>query len=286
MARFYYNSVRNFLGAEITVKEYFIQISQRKLIDRILDKFNMKDCKGMRTPMETNFQANTTDTVLTDVPYRELIGSLNYLAIISRPDIYFSVSYLGRFLDKPTNSVWRAAKRVLKYVSDTKHLCMTFRQNIEDENILAYSDSDWGSDCSDRKSVSGMAVYYRGNLVSWSSKKQQTVSLSSAESEYVAAAACAAELLYLRGLTEDFAGQKVKTVLNVDNQSAIAMINNYENTRRSKHIDIKAHFIRDIVLKGQIVIQYVSTGKNVADTFTKALCYDKFIMFRNLLNLV
>lgn len=281
----YLGEIKTFLGSDIEMREGKIKISQEKLIDKIINKFNMKDSKPFKTPMEVGYQVNKKDVII-NAPYRELIGCLNYLAGISRPDISFATSFLGRFLDKPTVSVWKAAKRVLKYIKNTKSLCLTFERHEANEKLEAFSDSDWGTDSTDRKSVSGMAIYYHGNLVSWSSKKQQTVALSTAESEYVAATMCCTEILYLRGLAKDFGNKVCEPVLYVDNQSAVAMIKNHENTRRSKHIDIKVHFIKDVIANKQVEVKYVPTDKNIADVLTKSLCSDKFINFRAKLKLL
>ena len=273
-----------FLGTDIIRDKNSMKLCQQKLITKILQKYNMTDCKGVSTPMEVGFQFDDANAV--NVPYREIVGSLNYLAMITRPDICYATAYLGRFLDKPTAAVWKAAKRILRYIKNTKNLKLTFHRSDKENAITAYADADWGSDKIDRKSVSGMAIYHNGNLISWSSKKQQTVALSTAEAEYLAAASCAAEILYLKNLAEDFSQNDVNTTLLVDNQSALAMIQNYENTKRSKHIDIKVHFIKDIVAKGLVKVNYIPTEKNVSDIFTKPLCKAKFIGHRDNLKII
>lgn len=200
--------------------------------------------------------------------------------MISRPDITFATSYLGRYLDHPTTAAWKAATRIIRYVKATQVLSLTFRVSTDEQQITAFSDADWAADRNDTKSVSGMAIYYGVNLISWSSKKQPTVALSTAEAEYVAAAFSVVEQIYLKGLVFDFTGSEVNSVLLVDNQSAISMINFYENSKRSKHIDIKVHFIRDIVAKRLIKVNYVSSECNTADMLTKPLCFEKFNRFR------
>lgn len=125
--------------------------------------------------MEHGFKPDLSDMV--NKPYRQLIGDLMYLSTISRPDIAFSTSYLSRYLDKPSSNLWNAAKRVLRYLQGTKDMTLQFRKNNNDTEITAYSDADWAGDCEDRKSTSGQVIYYRGNLVSWSSRKQTSVAL-------------------------------------------------------------------------------------------------------------
>lgn len=240
----------------------------------------MSECKTMETPMEFNFQGSEkSEKVLTNIPYRELIGCLTYLCMVTRPDICYATSTLSRYLDRPTEKLWNAAKRILKYLKKTSHMVLTYKKSSS--NIIAsFTDADWAGDKQDRKSVSGMAIYHGANLISWASKKQQAVALSSAEAEYTAAAMCTAELLYVKGLNEEFSG-KCSAVLYCDSTSAIKMIQNYENTKRSKHIDIKVHFIKDIVAKNLISVKYMDTKENVADIFTKALCSVKFNYFRS-----
>ena len=128
--------------------------------------------------METNFQIED-QPIKKNVPFRELIGSLLYLATISRPDIQYSVIYLSRFLDKPTEQLWQAAKRILRYLKATQYICLTYEASTTSENLLmAYTDADWGSDQLDRKSVSGYAVFINKKLVSRCSKKQCVVQSS------------------------------------------------------------------------------------------------------------
>lgn len=122
-------------------------------------------CKGKDTPIEINFQPDPLEEIINDVPYREPIGSLNYLAMIT--DICFATSYLGRFLDKPTQSLRKAAKTVLQYIKKTKHLCLTFVKMPNENLVSTYANADYGSDKINRKSVSGVSVFYHGNLILW-----------------------------------------------------------------------------------------------------------------------
>lgn len=189
-------------------------------------------------------------------------------------------------MDKPTRSLWIAAKRVLRYLKGTMNKELTYHHQEKEENtnqfsnITAFSDADWAGDKTTRKSVSGALIYHQGNLIAWSSRRQRTVSLSSAESEYIAAASCVSELLFVKGLSVDF-NEECNVVLYVDNQSAIKMIHNSENTKHSKHIDIKYHFIKDIVNQNFLIVKYVSTSENTSDIMTKPLCSVKFCYFRD-----
>lgn len=274
--------LQNFLGMEIIERDHKWLISQKKLINKIIEKFNLHECKEAQTPMEPNFQVEDQEVI--KVPYREIIGSLLYIATISRPDIAYSVIFLSRFLEKPTQQVWNAARRIVRYLKGTVNLNLTYETSNENFEITAYTDADWGSDQLDRKSVSGCAIFLNKNLVTWISKKQNVVAQSSCESEYLASAVAASELLYLKGICADFELNISNTILLIDNQSALKQIESFENSKRSKHVDIKAHFIKDIVAKGLIKLSFVSTSENVADIFTKSLQREKFVYFRNMLN--
>lgn len=201
-----------------------------------------------------------------------------YLAITSRPDIMYAAAYLSRVLDRPSEQTWKAAKRILRYLKGTKGMKLEYKRSNSKE-IEGFSDADWAGDKSDRKSVSGSVVFFAGNLVSWQSKKQSCVSLSTAEAEYVAAASTAQDLINLRGIAQDF-GINERTSLRMDNQGAISMVNSYENSKRGKHIEMKEHFIKDIARKKIIEVQYVSSKENLADIMTKALARDRFIELR------
>lgn len=261
--------VSAYLGLDIVRTPDSISISQESAINRLLDKFNMIDCKGAETPMEVNFTADENETIDLDIPYRELIGSLLYLATSSRPDISFAVSFLSRFLDAPTLSLWKAAKRVLRYLKETKSKSLVYKR-ANRCSLVAYTDADWAGDKIDRKSVSGSVVFFGSNLLAWFCKKQNVVALSTAEAEYVAAALACTELVCLKGLLQDF-NCPSNSMLFVDNQSAIKLMESNENGKRSKHIDIKYHFIKDLISKRDIIVNYVSTNENVADILTKAL---------------
>lgn len=279
-------NLKSFIGIEMNVSEETIEISQKQLIEKIINRFRLAEAKPSPTPMEEKLEVQESEEVIK-VPYRELVGSLIYLSQISRPDITFATSFLSRFLDRPTKTLWNAAKRVVRYLKGTMDQKLIYRKtwDIEDtRKIVCYSDADWGGDRIDRKSCSGMAAYHCGNIISWRSRKQQSVALSSSEAEYVASNLAGTELLHLKGLLSEFCqceGMDIKCTLLVDNQGALSMIKNFENTCRSKHIDIKFHFIKDIVSKNLISIEYVNTAANIADIFTKALNNYKFTSFRS-----
>lgn len=230
--------------------------------------------------MEINFQIDSDEDTVDNLPYRCLICHLMYLSIMSRPDIAYSVSYLSRYLDKPTMNAWKAGKRILRYLSATKTYGLVYTKgNSESEGMC---DADWGGDRQTRRSVSGFVFFHSNNPIAWYSRKQNCVALSSMEAEYISAGSAAQELVNLKGVLSEF-GELQPVTLRIDNLSAISMIKNCENSKRSKHIDIKYHYIKDLHLKNEIVIKYISSKENCADIFTKSLGKDKFLYLRSCL---
>ena len=166
-----------------------------------------------------------------------------YLSVCSRPDIAFAVGSLARHSAKPGKSHWTAVKRVLRYLSGTINQGIIFRRS-ESASIVGYSDADWAGDRQDRKSTSGYLFQIAGGPISWRSKKQDTVALSTAEAEYVALSFASQETIWLRRLTSELnSPPDGPTTILEDNQSAIAMARNPQFHGRAKHIDIRHHFI-------------------------------------------
>ncbi|XP_071051333.1 uncharacterized protein [Onthophagus taurus] len=251
-------------------------IKQSRYIDKILDRYGMKESKGKLTPMITGYFSEGEQ--LKDIAYREVVGSLMYIATCTRPDIAFATSFLNRNVNTPKKSDWEAAKRVLRYLKETKSYCILYKKESGDV-VDGFSDSDWAGDKSDRKSTSGVVVFYGTNIVTWNSRKQSCVALSTAEAEFVAASNAAQEIIFVKGLLKDFKVRTRDNNLMIDNQSALSLIKISENSKRTKHIDIKFNFIKDLVLKKEIIVKYVNTEENVADGFTKPLCKEKFQNF-------
>ncbi|RVE40811.1 hypothetical protein evm_014540 [Chilo suppressalis] len=181
--------VKNYLGLEITRIKNRLEIKQTEMIYKLLEKFNMQECKTSKTPMEVNYNINiTSDADVINVPFKELIGSLLYISTNSRPDITYAVSYLSRYLDRPTQDAWKAGKRILRYLKGTLEKGLLYTKTEDSSKLQAYSDADWAADKTDRKSTSGCVIYHGDNPVSWFSRKQTCTALSTAEAEYVAGA--------------------------------------------------------------------------------------------------
>lgn len=279
-----------FLGLEIERQDKYIYISQKELIDKILKRFNMFDCKESYIPLPFSLKINLDDKNQDELnlPYRELIGSLMYLMLGSRPDLCFSITYFSQYQHNYTPTHWKYLKNVLKYLKGSKEFKLKFEKSQNEINSLildAYVDADFGSDINDRKSISGFVIKLNNNVICWKSKKQSVVALSSAESEYISLALCLTECIYIKQLIENVTNIVINQIsVYEDNQSAIKIANTRE-TKRSKHIDVKHHFIRDLIEKNIIKLIYIPTDKQIADIMTKALARQKFEQFRSCLGL-
>ena len=268
-----------------------ITLSQRSYIDSILARFNFTDAKPLSIPMDPNISFSkdqcptTPDDIasMRHVPYREAIGSLMYASMGTRTAISFTVSTLSQFLDNPGHTHWEAVKRVFQYLLGTKDLQLTFGGGKH--GLEGYTDAD-GASQEHRRAISGYAFIIDGGAVSWSSHKQELVTLSTAEAEYVAATHAAKEAIWLCNfIGEVFSPLMEPTTLHCDNQSAIAIATNGNYHARMKHIDICYHFIRFVIDNGSLKLIYCPTDDMTADTLTKALPSPKAKHFAEALGL-
>jgi len=267
------------LGIDFTHGNDSIFASQRRYIDEVLDKFGMSNCKSVSTPMENGLKLSKSEIKDETLPYQKLIGSLLYLSTTSRPDISFAVSYLSQFNNCYQKEHWNAAKRVLRYLQGTKDLGLLFKKT--GKYIKGSADADWAGCTIDRRSYSGYCFIYAGTVISWEAKKQKTVSLSTAEAEYTAISEATKEALHLKKLANDMGINHDFIQLYNDNQAAQNLCLNPIVSSKSKHIDIKIHFIREVCDRGDIKIMYKPTTEMEADILTKPLASCKHIKHRN-----
>lgn len=262
-----------------------IRLGQSIYVERILERFDMSSCNGTATPMETKRKlASTQDSnpqlaVSDDTQkalYQSLIGNIMYLMTSTRPDLAFALSALSQHLVAPTEADLQAAKRVLRYVSKTRHLALTYSRSPVSE-ITGFTDSDWAGETEARKSTAGYVFTLQGAAISWKSKKQTIVALSSTEAEYIGSTEAAKEAIWLQRLYSDLnpgIASPPPLPLYVDNQGAIKLAENPRFHERTKHIDIKYHFVREAREQGLIDVNYLSTAEMTADVLTKALSRD------------
>ena len=255
-----------------------LALSQESYIDTIIRRFNLEEAKAIPTPMTPGISysskdapADETEAVrMAKTPYRQAIGSLMYAAVATRPDISFAVSTLSQFLENPGESHWEAVKRVFRYLAGTQEHALTY--GGERHELTGYTDAD-GSSQDHRRAISGYAFTIDGGAISWSSRKQELIALSTAEAEYIAATHAAKEGIWLQKLIGELYADVVITplVLYCDNQAALTLATTDNYHARTKHIDIRFHFIRHSVEMGVFKLIYCPTDDMVADILTKAL---------------
>lgn len=277
-----------FLGLEIRQHtDYSVHINQSTYIAKILAKFNMSDAVPVSTPAETTTPVGVQDgqTVVT-YPFREAVGSLMYLAVATRPDIAFAISSVSRHLENPSPADVTAVRRVMKYIKGTANLGIFFDSQCE-INLNAFSDADYAGDHETRRSTSGFVFMLGSGAIAWCSQRQKCVALSTTESEYIAASETVKELVWLKRLLSELLAQdQLSTTLYMDNQSAIRLVKNPEFHKRTKHIDVRFHYIREQFEKHSFVLEFVSSKDQLGDIFTKALPKDTFNFLRNKIGIV
>ena len=273
-----------FLGIEVLQSSVGILISQKKYVGEILDKFQMKDCNPVNTPSEFGLKLNKDDggKKVNSTLYKQIVGSLMYL-IATRPDIMHSVSVISRYMECPTEIHLLAAKRILRYLQGTKEFGLFYKKGEKSE-LFGFTDSDYAGGQDDRRSTSGYVFMLGTGAVSWSSKKQPIVTLSTTEAEFVAATACACQAIWLKKILEELQYKEDgPTLIYCDNSSAIKLSKNLVLHGRSKHIDMKYHFLRDLTNDGVINLVYCRSEDQVADIQTKPLKLATFVKLRGLL---
>ncbi|KAJ9535705.1 LOW QUALITY PROTEIN: hypothetical protein OSB04_un001143 [Centaurea solstitialis] len=266
-----------FLGLQVAQKENGIFIHQSKYVKDILHKFGFSDVKPASTPMETHKHL-TVDPEGQEVDvhhYRSMIGSLMYLTA-SRPDIMFVVCVCARFQVQPKDSHLQAVKRIFRYLKGHSKFGLWYPHDSPFD-LIAYTDSDYGGANMDRKSTTGGCQFLGSRLVSWQCKKQTSVSTSTAEAEYIAAASCCSQVLWIQNQMLDYGLTFLNTPIYIDNSSAISIVNNPVKHSKTKHIEIRFHFIRDCNEKKLIQVLKVHTDYQLADLFTKSFDIGRFL---------
>ncbi|KAJ7553162.1 hypothetical protein O6H91_06G085900 [Diphasiastrum complanatum] len=276
------------LGLEIYFWKGHAFISQNRYALSMLKKFQMKNSKGIDTPMEHTVKVpikydekSSVDITL----YRSLIGSLIWLTV-TRPNLSFCVHKLSQHMQDPKLYHWKLAKRVLGYISSTLDYGLLYKG--EDLTLIAFLDSDFAGDRLDRKSTSAYTIFHGGDLVSWISKKQATISLSSCEVEYKSLTTTTKEVLWIKRLLLElkcYADEDLPIIKN-DIISVQALANNLVFHARSKHIEVAHHFVREKVIGKEISLEHVEFSDCVADFLTKPLLKNVFIKMRSNLGLI
>lgn len=269
----------SYLNIAIEMNEKEIRLSQTGYTETVLKNFGMHDAKPVATPMIPAYSKTPDPLSKTKFQYREAVGSLLYLSNKTRPDIAFAVSYASRFLDSPKESDVETVKRTLRYLKGNSNDGIAFKRE-GDLKLEIFCDSDFAGDVTTRKSTSGYVIFLNKGPVTWTSRKQSLVALSSTDAEFIAATEAARELIRLTNFLNELIGQDISKSIFIDNQGAIQQIKNGIFTKGTKHIEVKEHFLHERYMKGDFQLNYIPTNENVADILTKALQATKFNLFK------
>jgi hypothetical protein len=278
---------KRILGMEIhrNRQDGKLWLTQSKYTKKVLARFNMASAKSVSTPLASHFKLSAAscpiDAVergyMSKIPYDSAVGSLMYLMVCTRPDIAHAVGLVSRYMANPGKIHWEAVKWILRYLQGTSDVGLLFDAHGENaRSLVGYVDSDYGGDLDERKSTSGYTYTFAGGCVSWRSTKQKCISQSSTEAEYVAAAEAAKEAIWLSNLLGDLGSSQQHVRLHCDSNSALHIAANKMTHGRVKHIDIRYHFIRQVVSEGKVELVKIDGKLNPADMLTKVIPHGDF----------
>ncbi|GJS75837.1 retrovirus-related pol polyprotein from transposon TNT 1-94 [Tanacetum coccineum] len=260
-----------FLGLQISQSPRGIFINQSKYALESLKKYGYESCDPVDTPMveKSKLDEDKEGKAVDPSHYRGMIGTLLYLTA-SRPDLQFAICMCAQYQARPTEKHLNAVKRIFRYLKGTVHRGLWYPKDSSFA-LTAFADADHAGCQDTRRSTSGSIQLLGDRLVSWSSKRQKSAAISSTEAEYIALSGCCAQVLWMRSQLTDYGFGFNKIPMYCDNKSAIALCCNNVQHSRSKHIDIRFHFIKEHVENGVIELYFVNTEYQLADIFTKAL---------------
>ena len=274
-------NTEEFLRMKIHRYKNTIALEQKDYLKKVLARFNMTNAKSVPTPLPSGYMPMPNAGPVNEqlrTRYQQVIGSLLYLMLGTRPDIAFAVTKLSQFAANPTEDHLNKAMYICRYLVGTQDYHLVYGQRSE--GFMAYADADWGSDPNTRRSISGHLVYLGGAAISWLSRAQKTVALSSTEAEFMSLSDASRQLVWINSLMSEL-NMPVKAIpLYGDNQGAIFIASNAVTEKRTKHMDIRYHYIREVIEQGKVSLYFVKTDENPADMLTKNLARDKFLMCR------
>ena len=276
--------VKEYLGMRINYNKNLgtLIIDQEAYAKKIVKRFDLQNCKPARTPLPTGYipsAATKECTAEMRSYYQQIIGSLLYLALGTRPDITYQVILMSQFCANPDERHIQMALYIVRHINTTL-LAKIVLNGLNKEGFMAFTDADWAADKISRKSVTGYIVTLAGGAISWVSRKQKTIALSSTEAEYMSMSDTSRQIVWIESLMQELSFPIDTIFLCCDNQGAMFLASNPAQEHRSKHIDIKYHYIRECVEKQKVKLTYVPTNEQIADIMTKNLPYNKFIEFR------
>jgi hypothetical protein len=275
--------MKYFLGVEVSQTHQGIFIHQSKYASEILSRFGMEDCNKVCSPIVPGCKLvkDETGRSTDSTSYKQMIGCLMYL-LATRPDMAFSVCLAARYMERPTELHVAAVKRILRYLKGTMSHGILYKHCSREElRLVGWTDSDYAGDYDDRKSTSGYAFTMGTGAISWCSKKQPIVTLSTTEAEFVATASCACQGMWLRNILKQLSQEQAgATIVYCDNSSSIKLSKNPVMHGRSKHIDVRYHFLRELNKDGVIELRHCKSEEQLADIMTKALKLETFCKLR------
>ncbi|KAJ9567521.1 hypothetical protein OSB04_003487 [Centaurea solstitialis] len=277
-------AAKKMLGMEIVRdrKARKLYLSQEGYVQKVLRRFGMSEAKSVNTPFAPHFKLSSALSPSTQadvaymvrVPYSSAVGSLMYAMICTRPDLAYAVSMVSGYMANPGKEHWKAVQWIFRYLKGTANLCLHFGRNSS--GVLGYTDSDYGKDVDNRRSITRYVFTLDGCAISWRAHLQPTVALSTTEAEYMAVSEAVKEGVWLKGFLGELSERlKVEEVF-CDNQGAVLLTKDRVLHDRTKHIDIRHHYIREVVARGDLKVVKISTDDNAADMLTKPLPVAKF----------
>jgi transposase InsO family protein len=286
--------VQKFIGLTIQRdrSKRVIHISQSQIAHEILEDAGMTDCNATKAPLETKVKLYDDSATRTEadkeamqyIDYRHTVGQLLFMSLHSRPDLSAAVAIASRFVHNPGMTHWSAVKRIIRYIKGTIDHGIVLGGDTQ-LKLEGFSDADWANDIDSRRSRTGYSFFLGDGCVSWQSKRQATVALSTTEAEYMSLSSACQELLWILSLTDEIGYPLPRPVtMHQDNKGCIELTKNNKNHPNTKHIDIRHHFIKDLVEKGTVTMQFRPTKTMTADIFTKALAAPRFQELRDSLN--
>ncbi|KAJ9534717.1 hypothetical protein QJQ45_013086 [Haematococcus lacustris] len=266
-----------FLGMKVTRDRAMgtLKLDQQQYVHELLNTYGMTAAHSKSVPMAPAVKLEREGVALdtSEHSYSGLVGSLLYLSCCTRPDITYAVGALARYMSSPTQQHWTAARAILSYLKGTADQGLVFGRTAE---LQGYCDADYAGDKDTARSTTGYVFTMNGAAISWSSRLQPTVAMSTAEAEYMAASSAVKEGLWLRKLMQDLQLPGDCTNIMCDNQAALQLLHNPIASARAKHINVHHHFARERVARGEVSFDYCSTASMVADIMTKPLALVKF----------
>ncbi|KAG7563868.1 Integrase catalytic core [Arabidopsis suecica] len=265
-------------------------MSQSGYIKKVIQRFNMGEAQVTNTTIGAHFKLAAVReddecVGVEQVPYSSAVGSLMYAMIGTRPDLAYAICLVRRYMSRPGSMHWEAVKWIMRYLKGSQDLNLVFTKEKE-FRVTGYCDSDHAADLDKRRSISGYVFTFSGNIVIWKASLQPVVALSTTEAEYMALTEAAKEAIWIKGLLKDMGLEQEKVSLCCDSQSAICLSKNSVYHERTKHIDVKFNFIREVVASREVDVLKIHTSRNPADALTKCIPVNKFKAALEVLKLI